>query len=396
MHVFGKKKVTAVNRRAQTAQGLIGLITLLLIFYIIFLPPEERKALLEEEAAPGVPGGVPGLGKTLFHANPGRLAYLGQDHFDHLIPSLLLTEERQAKVLAEANPFIITKGWFRRNFKNMSFVLDDPGIVDNVFVSFQAPVHRGRLSIVLNGVQVFNSYVTARNPQPIQVPRSLFKQSNMIEFQVWGFGLIFSREYDLEDVKVIGEILDVRKQQAANSFSVAQQEHDNIESGTLAYYPVCDQNAVGLLDITLNDKVITSAVPVCDSPARQELFKEDLRIGKNTLGFKLHSGAARLEQVGIRTRVKPVKGFSDFFFIPPDIANAIITGKARAILDIEFVDDGRPKEAQLNINGRLDVLSQRGPSFVRDISVVIKDDNNFIGILPMTDLNVMSVDVRVE
>jgi hypothetical protein len=389
-----------VRKRAQAGGGaagtLIGLITLVLVFYILFLPPEERAALLKEEAAPGIPGGVPGVGEVLFRGAPGRLTFIGQTEFDHLIPNLVLTEERQAKILAETNPFIVKKGWFRKDYKNISFVISEPETVDNVFLSFQTPLHRGRLKVLFNGVPVFESDISVRNPPPIQLPKSLLRVSNMIEFQVWGFGLIFARQYTIEDVKVIGEILDIRKQQAANSFSVPETEYENIESGYLGIYPVCDQNAVGLLDITLNDKIIYSAVPVCDSPARQDLFKEDFRPGKNTLGFRLRSGIARLEQIRIKSFVKPTKGYSDFFFIEPAIFTAIATGKARAILEIEFVDDGRLKEARTNVNGRMDVLSQREPRFIREISAVIRDGNNFLAIEPMTDLNVISVTVRVE
>jgi len=383
-----------VNKRAQ-AGGLIGIITLLLIFYILFLPPEERKALLEDERVPGVPG-VPGVGEVLFSASPGRLSFVAQTEFDHLIPNMILSEERQARVLAEANPFIIKKGWFRKQFKNISFVLSDLETVDNVVLSFQSSVNSGRLKILFNGVPIFENDIRVQNPPPVQLPRSLLKTSNMLEFQVWGFGLIFSRQYNLEDVKVIGEITDVRKQQAANSFSIPEIEYENIESGYLGYYPVCEQATVGILDVTLNDKVIFSGVPVCESPARQDLFKEDFRKGKNTLGFRLKSGIARLEQMKIKTFVKPTKGFSDFFFIEPDIFTAVATGKAHAVLEVEFVDDGRLKEARTNVNGRLDVLSQREPRYAREISAVIRDGNNFIAIEPMTDLHIMSMTVRVE
>ncbi len=389
-----EQKGDSVNKRAQ-AGTLIGIIALLLIFYILFLPPEERKALLAEEREPGAPG-VPGVGELLFRSAPGRLTFVGQDHFDHLISNLYLSEERQAKVLAEANPFIIKKGWFRKDFKNVSFILTDLETVDNVMLSFQAPARRGRLKVIFNGVPVFEDDVTAQNPPPLIIPRSLLKVSNMIEFQVWGFGLIFSREYQIDDLKVIGEITDVQKQAAANSFSVPEVEYENIEAGYLGYYPICDKNDVGVLAITLNDKVISSAVPVCESPARQDLFKEDLRAGKNTLGFKLTSGNARLEQVIVKTFVKPTKGFSDFFFIEPDVFTAIATGKAHAVMQIEFVDDGRLKEARTNVNGRLDVLSQREPTFIRDISAVVRDGNNFISLDPLTDLNVMNLEVRVE
>jgi hypothetical protein len=197
-------------------------------------------------------------------------------------------------------------------------------------------------------------------------------------------------------MRLIGEILDVRKQQAANAFSVPDPEYENLESGYLGFYPVCDQNNAGLLDITLNDKTIYSAVPVCESPARQELFKEDLRSGKNTLGFRLRSGSARIEQIKVKTFVKPTKGFLDYFNIEPDVFNAIVAGKAHAVLEIEFVDDGRLKEARTNINGRFDVLSQRESLFIRDISAVAREGNNFIGIEPLADLNVLSIKVRVE
>jgi hypothetical protein len=383
-----------VNKRGQ-ASALIGIITLLIIFYILFLPPEERKELLAEDEE-RAPGGVPGVGDILFQSAPGRLTFVGQTEFDHMIPNMLLTEERQAKVIAETNPFTIKKGWFRKDFKNLTFVLTEPETVDNLFVSFQAPMNRGRLKILFNGMPVIDQDINVRNPPPVQLPKSLLRASNTLEFQVWGFGLIFARQYALEDVKVIGEILDVRKQQAANSFSVTPLEYENIESGYLGIYPICSQEDVGVLDIMLNDKVIYSAVPVCESPTRHDLFQEDFRSGKNTLGFKLRSGAARIEQVRIKTFVKPTKGFSDFFFIEPDVFNAIATGRAHAVLEIEFVDDGRLKEAQTNVNGRLDILSQREPAFIRDISTVVRDGNNFIGIEPGGDLNVISMTVRVE
>jgi hypothetical protein len=383
-----------VNKRGQ-ASALIGIITLLIIFYILFLPPEERKELLADEKT-GAPGGVPGAGEILFQSAPGRLTFVGQTEFEHMIPNLLLTEERQAKILAEANPFSIRKGWFRKDFKNITFVLSEPETVDNVMLTFQAPLNRGRLKIIFNGVPVFEQDINVRNPPPVQLPKSLLKASNTIEFQVWGIGLIFARQYALEDVKVIGEILDVRKQQAANSFSVTPLEHENIESGYLGFFPICNQEDVGVLDITLNDKTIYSAVPVCESPTRHDLFQEDFRSGKNTLGLRLRSGAARIEQIRIKTFVKPTKGFSDFFFIEPDVFNAIATGRAHAVLEIEFVDDGRLKEAQTNVNGRLDILSQREPVFIRDISAVVRDGNNFIGIIPGSDLNIISMTVRVE
>lgn len=395
---FEPKEGDNLRRKGQAtgaaAATLIGIITLLLIFYILFLPPEERKELLKEEALR--PGIIPEGGEIIFKATPGRLTYVGQTEFEHVLPNIMLTEERQAKILAEAPPFVIKKGWFKKQFKNVTFYLSDLETVDNVFLSFQAPVRRGRLKILFNGQPIFEGNVNVQNPRPVPIPKSLLKLENSVDFQVWGFGLIFSRQYNLEDVKIIGEIIDMKKQQAANSFGIPELEHENIESAYLAFFPICDQNAIGTLEIILNNKVIYSGVPVCDSPAREDLFKEDFVAGKNSLGFRLKSGTARIEQIKIKTFVKPTKGWSDFFFLKPEVYHAIITGKARAILEIEFVDDGKLKEAATNLNGRLDVLSQRDPKYVRDISDVVRDGNNFIGIEPGSDMNVMSLAVRVE
>ncbi len=388
-----------MSRRAQAtgsaAATLIGIITLLLIFYILFLPPEERKELLaEEDKLP--PGIIAEGGETLFNAAPGRLTYVEQTEFTHLIPNIMLSEERQAKVLEEVAPFVIKKGWFRKQFKNVSFYLSDIENIDNVYLSFQASMRRGRLKVLFNGVPVYEGTVKVQNPAPIPIPRGLIRKENSVEFQVWGFGLIFSRQYSLEDVKVIGEITDIKKQQAANSFSIPEAEHTNMESAYFAFYPICDQNAVGVLDITLNGKVIQSAVPVCDSPGRQDLFKEDFVAGKNTLGFNLKSGTARIEQMKLRTFVKPTKGYSDFFFLKPEVYTAIVSGRAHALMEIEFVDNGQMKEAETNVNGRLDVLSQKDPRYGRDISEVVRDGNNYVGIMPMTDLDIISLKVRVE
>ncbi len=388
-----------LKRRGQAtgsaAATLIGIIALMLIFYILFLPPEERKELLaDEERLP--PGIIPEGGELIFKSAPGQLTYVGQTEFTHIIPNIMLTQERQAKILAEANPFTIKKGWFRKQFKNITFYLNDLETVDNVFLSFQTPMNRGRLRILFNGQNIFENDINVANPAPIPIPRSLLKVENNIDFQVWGFGLIFSRQYDIADVKIIGEITDLQKQRAANSFGMPEAEHTNVESAYLAYFPICDQNSIGTLEIMLNNKVIHSGVPVCDSPARIDLFKEDFAAGKNSLGFKLSAGTARVEQIKVKTFVKPTKGYSDFFFIKEQQFNAVALGLAHAVLEIEFVDDGRLKEAETNVNGRLDILSQRDPIYVRDISEVLRDGNNFVAIEPLTDLNVISLSVRVE
>ncbi|MEM3154666.1 MAG: hypothetical protein QW165_03835, partial [Candidatus Woesearchaeota archaeon] len=127
------KKVILMNKRGENLQtggpaaALIGIITLIFIFYILFLPPAERKALLEgnnytlEE----------GIGLLLDEA-PGTLAFTEKGVFDHSISNVYLTETKNAVVLGQENPFIVSKGWFEEQTKSMVFSIDDLENTENV------------------------------------------------------------------------------------------------------------------------------------------------------------------------------------------------------------------------------------------------------------------------
>ena len=374
------------------AAALIGIMTLLFIFYILFLPPSERKALLEGE---NVTPGAAGAEQNLLTVPVGRLAFVARNQFDHPLPNIYLVETRNAVVLGKENPFAVRKGWFSEERKGIVFGLPDLTNTENVMLSFQAPVRKGSLHITLNGVPIFEAQVTSQNPPPVMLAKTLLRETNTLELSVTG-GFLSSRTYSFTDVKIIGDITDVQKQISTNTFSISQLELDNFESGFLDYYPICEQATVGVLSIELNGKVISSSVPACESLNRQELYAEDLRAGKNTLIFRITKGSYRIEQVRVRTNIKPVKAFVDFFDVKSSLYNEVLDQKKHIILHIEFVDDGRTKRAETNVNGKLDVVDQTQPTFTRDISKVVREGNNYIEIRPLTELNIVKLEVRAE
>jgi hypothetical protein len=391
------KEGDCMSRRGQKIQSgspaaaLIGIITLLFIFYILFLPPAERKELLAgENVTPGAEAE-----QTLLSVPVGRLAFVPRNQFDHPLPNIYLVETRNAVVLASENPFVVKKGWFGAQKKTMVLAIPDLENTENVVLGFQAPERAGILVIALNGNKIFEGAVRLQNPPPVVLPKTLLQATNELEFSVAG-GFFARKRYSLSDVKVIGDITDVKKQMATNTFSIAQVELDNFESGYLDFYPICDQAAVGTLTIELNGKIVSSAVPACESLNRQELYAEDLRSGKNTLIFRISKGSYRIEQVRVRTQIKPVKAFVDFFDVKPSLYNDILDKRRRIILHIEFVDDGRVKRARTNINGKFDMIDQRDPRFDRDISSVIREGNNYIEIQPLAELDVVRLEVRAE
>jgi len=373
------------------AATLIGVITLLFLFYILFLPPEARQELLEG----GNDTDLDEEERILLDEAPGKLTFTEKGVFDHSISNIYLVETKNAIVLGRENPFVVKKGWFGEQKKTMVFPVQDLPNTENVILSFQAPERAGTLLISLNGQLIFEGKVGLQNPPPVALPKTLLRDTNILEFSAIG-GFFSRKKYSLSDVKVVGDITDVQRQMSTNTFTISDTEHENLDTAFLDFFPICEQREVGVLTIELNGKVIYSAVPACESLNRQDLFAEDLRSGKNTLLFKITKGSYRVEQLRVRTILEPVKAFIDFFNIKSSVYNDILDKDREAMLLIEFVDDEKVKRAELNINGRKDMIDQRDYKYEKDISTWIREGNNYIEIKPLTELDVVKLEVRVD
>lgn len=372
------------------AAALIGIITLMFIFYILFLPPSERKSLLEGDNATLEEG----TGLLLDEA-PGLLTFTEKGVFDHSISNIYLIETKNSVILGQENPFIVKKGWFSEQQKSMVFSAGDLDNTENVMLSFQAPERKGILVIALNGQKIFEGTVNLQNPPPVALPKTLLRPTNQIDFSVTG-GFFSSRKYSLSDIKVIADITDVKKQISQNTFTISDTEKENLDSAFLDFYPICEQRTVGTLTIELNGKAIYAAAPACESLNRQDLYAEDLRTGKNTLVFRIDKGSYRVEQIRVRTVLKAVKAHVEFFNVKTSLYNDILDKNRQVILRIEFIDDNKKKQAELNVDGRKDMIDQTDNIYERDISTWVKEGNNYIEIKPLTELDVVKLQVRAD
>lgn len=390
-----------MNKKGAAANALIGIITLLLIFWILFLPPAEREALLEGN------GTVPDSGTptsvirnfTLLSAPVGHLAAAGPPTIDHPIPNIFLTDATEAKVLQRFAPFEVRNSWFDDVSKTLTFSIASVDLASNVVLSYRAKEHKGKLTITLNGVTIFDDRLDVENPSPLMLPKGILnEQQNTLTFSVSGVGIAFwsTNRFKIENAQITADVIDVNKREAVASFAISGNEYGSLDTASLSFLADCNQAVTGALQIALNNREIYNAIPDCDTLNRQDIFSTDLNPGKNTIRFAIGKGNVRLEQVHIRTEAKDVQSFLDFFEIDRVLMDEIVDDFSRIVLKIEFVDDGRAKQAIININGRLDSIDQQTPVFERDISGVIQPGNNYIEIVPRTELNIVNVDVTVE
>lgn len=391
-----KKK--GVVHNAGAVGGLIGLIALFLVLYIVFLPPEEREALLEMEEIEDAEERVRILNNTLLEKTVGRLEFY-PPAFDHFIPSVYLFEKRESTLIEKINPFFIQNSWFSKKPYATQFIIDDLENTENVILAFSSPVHKGPLKITLNDQEIYNYPLERELPPPIDLKSSLLKKINTLQFEVGGVGLrLWDRnQYSFENVQIIGDITDRSRQKAQNVFTITGTEQANLLTAGMFFVPSCNPNDVGLLSILVNGRSIYSAIPDCQTTNFIELDVNYLREGANNIIFETTQGKYMIENIKVQTNLKEVRTFVEYFEVIPELYDDVLDDRKDIILEIDFIDDGKRKRAQLNINGHLTFIDQREPFYTRNIDTwVVPGTRNYIEIVPETALNIPEVRVVVD
>ena len=381
------------GQSGSSAATLIGILTILFIFYILFLPPAERASLLSDKNVS--PSGETIEKQVLLKAPIGLLEFVSENEFEHYLPNLYLYESIGAEILTTVNPFKIKKTLYKTDRKEHTFGIADPANTQNVFLSFAAPVRNGILKITFNEMDIYEGEIRQTNPPPVPIRKDYLKEKNTITFQLEGFGMP-STEFEFQDIKIIGDILDASKMAAKSAIQISQAEYNNFGKAWLDFYPLCDQLKTGTMTILLNNKAIFSGVPECESLNRKDIYKEDLHFGKNDIELILSSGSMSIEQIRIKTILDPTKSFMDYFTVKSKLYQDITEGWNTAKLTIIFFDENKIKNARLNVNGRLYMIDKRTPTYTADITEIIEAGNNYIELTPLTELNIIKLEITAE
>jgi hypothetical protein len=376
---------------------LIAIIAAVIIIYILFLPAEDREELLEKEGPYDDNGKEEKI--TLLSENVGRLDPVGRVR-DKDIPNVNIFEKTDSKVLDTINPIYVKNGWFDKKIKIVKFDVSDLENTENIVLSFSAPTRKGILSIKLNNELIYEYEINSLNIDPIRLKKSSLTQSNELEFSVSSVGAKFWRtnEYSLDNVKIIGDLTDLSRQESKNVFTLTDTEYKNLEKSEIRFIPYCSTTAtVGVLDVFINNRNIFSAVPVCNDRYKQEIPMSALSAGQNKVIFRTSKGSYAVEQIKLSFTEKDTPEAVYYFEVNSTTYDDILDGEYDAFIKIEFVDDEKTKRADLNINDHRVRIDQEKKNYDKNINNWIEEDNNFIKITPIkTTLDIVEVKIELE
>ena len=386
--------------KKASVQGLIGLILLIIIFYIVFLPPGDREELLGESDGNGESSQeTVGMETTLLKEYPGTLTYLGKKDIKKTIPNVYLIETTNAEVLEKFNAFYVRNGIFDKKETPIEFMIDDLKNTDNVKLTFNVKKSQGVLMIKLNGETIYENEITSTNVEPIELKKQYLSEENVLEFSVSGVGVKFwtTNEYSLDNIQLIGDITDTSRQQSENTFTLTNEELQNLEEAQLSFIPYCSrETSVGALEVMANNRRLYSAVPVCDDLVRQEVAISVLDAGENNIVFKSLGGSYSIEQIVFDIKLKESKTMLFYFEVNESIYDKIIEGSLDAVAYIKFVEDDEEKRFELNVNDHLRTVEQDENDYSKNINSWIEEGNNYIEIRPKTQLDIVEIRVEIE
>ncbi|RJQ17364.1 hypothetical protein C4573_04905 [Candidatus Woesearchaeota archaeon] len=389
----------------SNAAIMVALITLAIILYILFLPPDVRTDLLGENSTDDDGNSDANLNKTLLLEHPGRIDYLKFDERSHELPSFRMYSTESGEVLKEVKSLYSRNGVFEKSFATMSF--DSGENLNDFLLSFNLEAADGRLILFLNGNEIFNGEVEKGSPEPIPLPSDLIKGKNTLEFRVSSPGWAFWRinEYSFENIKVTANFKDVTTSASEQHFFVSDVEKQNLERGSLTFFPRCDSKAVGTLLIWLNHKIVYSAIADCGVKNDVLLNPDDIYQGDNILQFKTDRGSYLVDNLRVRTSMKeqlyPIYYFEvdDEFFQTideDDPDDDVLESKYNATIRLRFVNDRDNKQGTITFNGISFTFDTDKIQYEKNVDNYLRHGTNAIELEPRTTLDIVDLKVFIE
>lgn len=391
-----------LSKKAQAgaAAGLIAIIAFLIILYVMMLPEDKRNELLnttESESSSSRSTSV--SGDLLVFEHPGALDPVQNQDREKVLDSFYLYSEKSAAVLQSAAAIHVENGWFSEKAYNFSFKVTDAANTENYVLAYDVSKAYGRLQIMLNGEMIYDSSISAGNAEPLSIDKSKIKDYNSLIIKASGVGAAFWRlnEYNLKNIRLIADFTDVSKKEYKNFFILSATEKENTEKTKLRFVPEClSPKLVGPLSITINGKDLHyAALPDCGSISSVEFDPNYLVQGENYITFRAETGSYFIDRVAIKSELSKMNYPFYYFELDGDDFEEIDNNTMNITLQLKFADK-EDKVGELNVNGHLSRIETDNSTFRKVINRYVQEDQNFLQIRPITELNIVDLKVDLE
>jgi len=316
-----RKKYKKSQQTGSQAATLIGIITLLIVFYIIFVPPATRHSMLYGDEDSGLPSQAKILqNQTICLGNntSKHFNYVGVNEFEYDLNAITICNNVEAETLVQENNFIVQKGWFSNQAKEISFNIVDASKLSNVLITASISSGDGLLNIRLNGKTIYNG-MAAQNFPPLKINNiDLHNGMNSLITSVSNVGLKFwsINKYEFSDLKILSNILKDYHNGAKTSFYVPQEQSEDVDGAFIKFIPNCEEK--GILHILVNGREIFSGLPDCDILNRISFDPSYLHIGQNDVYFSTPDGSFVLDQLKVITKIRKAENPVYYFDLSKD------------------------------------------------------------------------------
>jgi hypothetical protein len=385
------------GQNAGSAAIFVIIITVMVILYLVFLPPEDRANLLGESSSGSGNGGVgSNVKQILFSQSPGQLQPPGSNIVEHTMPAFMVFTTTNTAELKSVSNIYVKNSAFSDSFEEVEFFFDDR-TTENVKLSFSVAKRKGNLMVFLNDKKLFEGEIKSPSPAPIEIPRELLTQRNVLRFEVSEVGAAFwsTNEYEIENLLISADVTNYGASISEQHFSISAHEMVNMEKAVFEFLPDCPPGREGFVNILINNQPIYSSLPDCGVHSSIELSKEFLRQGDNVLTASTQAGAFLLDMPKVVTMLKQSEKRVFYFNVPDSLMQYIGSGQNALVLTLRFADAVSMKA------GAIDINDARATFQTQDIiyQVMISPNNifngpNSISITPSQPLDV--VELRVE
>ncbi|MBW2965550.1 hypothetical protein KY342_00435 [Candidatus Woesearchaeota archaeon] len=394
--IFCKNKKGQQEAGAMAAAALIAIIALLIVAYILFLPPSEREKILEgEEDNVSEEEEV----EVLLSETPERLYPLDQKEFELELPSINIFTKEEAIEFKKLDSLYVSRSLFSDKKAVVEFDVLDIADTEDVLLNFIVVESKGRLSIRLNNIKIYDKEITTANIQPIELEEGLVQGKNILEFSVSSPGFTFWRRnrYSLEDILITGNVIERGAQASKVTFFVSESERDNLRKVKLHFYPDCDLATVSKLEIWMNNYNLYAAIPDCGMPNRAIEFSPDKLVpGENQLIFETEKGSYLVDQIKLTSELEKVEAKIYYFQLTEEEYDDVKDGFKDVLLYLRFIDDTSDKIAKIIVNGNDIRLDQTDIEFEKNINNFVVKGNNALKIEPEEALDIVELEVSLE